>query len=128
MKMTEFNKQELFNKAFLGMKSQGFAPSMSGGSCTYRSLKGMKCAIGHLIDDEDYEESIEGATALNVVVLKSLFTNDAYDSLNDEDKAFIYDIQLCHDNEHTTTLDDAPIKIKERFFTFAEQYDLTVLE
>ena len=58
--MTE---QEIFDTAYLGLKAQGFKPSLKEGKCKYRGDNGMKCAIGHCLTDEeliDNRHSFEG--------------------------------------------------------------------
>lgn len=45
--------QEMFNKAYIGVVTQG-GPSIDKdeNKCMYRGKGGAKCGIGHLIDDE----------------------------------------------------------------------------
>lgn len=43
--------QEIFDTALLGIRAQGWF-SMDAGSCLYRGPHGLKCAAGHLLDDE----------------------------------------------------------------------------
>ena len=62
--MNEVNNQEAFNKAVLGVVAQG-GPSMVEphldycSQCAYRAENGRKCAVGHLIEDEDYDPYVE---------------------------------------------------------------------
>jgi hypothetical protein len=49
-------REEIINKAMDGIISQG-RPSMNGIGCVYRNKGGLKCAAGHLIDDEHYDHS-----------------------------------------------------------------------
>jgi hypothetical protein len=51
-------QQELFNEVYRGLASQGFLQSLAPGStaCRYRGDDGAKCAAGHLIPDEAYDE------------------------------------------------------------------------
>ncbi len=70
------NKQEIFNQVYLGLKSQGFKKSTafadeSVGTCRYRGYNGRKCAIGHLISDEEYSIELEGAGI--VYLIKNAF-------------------------------------------------------
>lgn len=56
------NKQEFFDAVVTGLIKQG-APSHSveDQSCMYRGPNGLKCAIGLLIPDEEYEQNpVEG--------------------------------------------------------------------
>lgn len=49
------NKQEIFDKVYMELLKQK-VPSMHNGRCLYRGPNGTKCAIGHLIPDELYDE------------------------------------------------------------------------
>lgn len=55
------DKQEIFNKAIRALHAQ---PQKSydefTGTCFYRGPEGIKCAIGHLIPDEEYNPKFEG--------------------------------------------------------------------
>lgn len=56
--------QEIFNKVYLGLKSQGFRQSWSSelNQCAYRGDLDMKCAAGWLIPDEVYTPDLEGCS------------------------------------------------------------------
>lgn len=61
--MEEITEQEIFNKVWLGMKSQDFQKSMHpiyGDLCAYRGEFVRKCAVGHLLSDEEYLPEMEG--------------------------------------------------------------------
>jgi hypothetical protein len=47
--MTTFTAQELFDKAYLGLITQGKQAWDAG--CKYRTKDGLKCSIGFMIDD-----------------------------------------------------------------------------
>lgn len=71
------NKQEIFNIIWNGLKSQKFKQSSDGnGSCLYRNGK-LKCAIGHLIPDHVYEDSMEGDD------LALILNQDSHNTLRD---------------------------------------------
>lgn len=56
------NRQEIFDKAWNGLKAQGFRRSADEhGSCLYRGPNGLKCAIGHCISDEAFNHRWEGS-------------------------------------------------------------------
>ena len=57
------DKQEAFNAAWLGLKSQGFERSADGGLCMYRGPNGLKCALGWCIPDYMYAPEMEGCSA-----------------------------------------------------------------
>ena len=44
--------QEIFDKALFGIRGQGYQRSVSDFGCAYRGHNGLKCAVGHCIDDE----------------------------------------------------------------------------
>jgi hypothetical protein len=46
------NRQEIFNKAYLGILAQGQCSTNVAGGCVYRNKDGMACAVGQLIDDD----------------------------------------------------------------------------
>lgn len=50
------DNQTAFNKAYLGLKAQGFERSANPnyGLCLYRGPNGLKCAIGHIMSNEQY--------------------------------------------------------------------------
>jgi hypothetical protein len=99
------NKQEIFNQVYLGLKSQGFKRSTAFadefvGTCRYRGYDGRKCAIGHLISDEEYSTELEGSgiyyLAKHIPKMKSFFQrleiNDCADDID-----FLRSLQLAHD-------------------------------
>lgn len=58
------NDQQVFDFVVGRMLAQGRRSMVTlcyGEECAYRSLDGDKCAAGHLIPDEDYNEHWEGA-------------------------------------------------------------------
>ncbi len=56
-------RQEIFNLAYTGLHGQGWRQSVNAeGGCMYRGPVGLKCAIGHCIDDQDYDPEMEGTS------------------------------------------------------------------
>lgn len=53
------NNQEAFDKAYAGLSAQGFAQSSLGDRCKYRGPDGRRCAVGHLIPDDEYREEFD---------------------------------------------------------------------
>jgi hypothetical protein len=51
--------QEIFDKVALHLLTQG-RPARESGSCKYRTPGGRKCAIGCLIEDDQYTPKMEG--------------------------------------------------------------------
>ena len=60
--------QDLFDAAVRGLASQGWERSMDENDdvCAYRGECGRKCAIGWLIDKDDYRPEIEGYDASKI--------------------------------------------------------------
>jgi hypothetical protein len=54
----EHSAQEVFDFVCLKVLEQG-KPSMRGTGCAYRGEGGLKCAVGHLIRDEDYRKEFD---------------------------------------------------------------------
>lgn len=49
--------QPVIQRMFDGLYTQSFQQSMDvHGRCSYRGIAGLKCAVGHIIPDEKYEE------------------------------------------------------------------------
>lgn len=64
------NKQEIFDTVVNHLRKQG-ERSVEGdfGTCMYRLLKNgkmLKCAVGCLIDDDEYDPSMEKRTILSI--------------------------------------------------------------
>lgn len=56
-------RQEIFDKAYLGMASQGFRASLrrpDSNSSAYRAPDGCRCSIGWVIPDNLYDPVFEG--------------------------------------------------------------------
>lgn len=55
------SNQEIFDTVWHGLQGQGFEKSVgpNGIDCLYRGPRGRKCAIGHLIPDDEYAEDFE---------------------------------------------------------------------
>lgn len=56
--------QEIFNTAVSGILVQGRKATDGTGMCTLRGWDGTRCAVGHLIKDEDYNSDMEGFSFL----------------------------------------------------------------
>ena len=109
------NKQEIFDKVYLGLKSQNFEQSYSGGACMYRSPNGLKCAAGWLIPDEMYCEIYEGFSAEHPFIRQQMFGQ-----FDDQQIAFIQALQELHDNCAD------PDDMQRILNNFAELHKLTV--
>lgn len=55
--MTE---QDIFDIVYPAMIKQGKPAIDEKGNCKYRAPDGSKCAVGHLLEDDEYNPEIEG--------------------------------------------------------------------
>lgn len=67
-------KQEIYDKVKAHLLAQGKRSTDGGkyGMCRYRSLGGLKCAVGVLIADEHYSPGIEGGSSEHEIVRSAL--------------------------------------------------------
>ncbi len=84
--------QEIFDKSVRGIIEQGGPSVSSEGVCVYRSGKGMKCAVGQLIDDGDYCKDLEGKNCAE------LFEFWGHDHPLYEHHHLLHELQGAHDN------------------------------
>lgn len=71
------NKQEIFDKVYTELFKQGVPSVDPYGTCLYRGPNGTKCAVGHLIPDELYDEKMNklGVDSLPDSVLQYIGAN-----------------------------------------------------
>lgn len=112
--LLEKSPQEIFNVAYRGMRKQGFVRSATiDGKCHYRSPDGkLKCAIGHCITDEEYEQ-----LTVKLVPVRGLVRDLGY---HDMHLSFLRELQRVHDENST------PRVMKNEFKIFATKYRLTI--
>jgi hypothetical protein len=97
------DRQKVVNFVSAKLKEQGCKAYMPYSGCKYRYGK-LKCAIGHIILDEEYDENLEGFDVGGIwkEIPKSLesfaedkpFSEDS--DLSSEDD-FLVKLQSCHD-------------------------------
>lgn len=111
--------QEAFNKAYLGVVRQGGIARMSEvGGCCYQTSDRKRCAIGHLLSDEQLA-SVH-SEGLNTQTISNLVDTGVLDkSFGDK---FFRKLQRAHD--HAMSLDD----FKESMRRLAADYNLTMPE
>jgi hypothetical protein len=87
------NTQEIFNFVVKHLIEQG-RPSVDGrGNCVYRSPEGSMCAVGCLIPDEIYDESMESQSIYDLVTIQNRnFPDYIADQISILDR-----LQTCHD-------------------------------
>jgi hypothetical protein len=89
--------QELFDTSVNALRKQGKKSTYSdnsGSVCQYRAPDGCKCAIGHLIPDDEYMPIMEGMDVHGIF----RFLNDKrkMEFVNNEN--LLYTLQNIHDN------------------------------
>ena len=115
------NKQEIFDTVVKHLFEQK-GPSISGIYCKYRH-EGRKCAIGCLISDDLYKESMEGESLL------SLLPRFNFPSFFRKNANLLDQLQNIHDNCWTTLKSgerawDYPI-LNERLKFLAREFKLS---
>jgi hypothetical protein len=84
--------QEIFDRSVKGILDQGKL-SADNGSCRYRSLEGLRCAVGQLINEDCYDSKIEGLSASSET-LKPLLRSSGIDY---DDVWLLIVLQRLHD-------------------------------
>lgn len=115
------DKQEIFDTVVKALKKQG-KPSVSHrGECVYRGPDGTKCAAGHLLPDECYTPTMEGAS-WNVLVYHH---GDKLPKFLVDEADLIRRLQSIHDlwAREGAYVEDMPFP-RERFERVAEDYHL----
>ena len=118
------DKQKAFDIAYKGIITQNSASAVPQGSrmsCRYK-LNDKKCTIGHLIEDKDYNPSIEKLS------LEYLYRGAKLPSyLMDLPLHFLSDLQEAHDHSVRIARKDNDLFIKsflEQMNTIANHYGL----
>lgn len=106
-------KQEMFNRAFLGLKGQGFAQSKYGAFCVYQSPDGKRCAWGH-VDPSLTKEHRTGVRGLFEDQIGVAATIDVKDLI------FVERLQDAHDRA------TSPNHMDDNLMMLANQYDLEI--
>jgi hypothetical protein len=108
-------RQEWFNKAWTGLKSQGFKRSVnSSDTCYYRGTEGRRCAIGWLMPDENYRPEFEGTAATPAIIAACGIEPDV------NNHAWLTELQCAHDHGYT------PEEMVRRLRDFARRSELVV--
>ena len=111
-----FDQQDMFNKAYIGLRNQDFKQSLDsprGGRCLYRGPHGLKCAIGHCITDEDMKDVTE-----NISAAPTMMTLGCDDP---EMLKFGEDLQTVHDIS-----EGSPESMERSLIQFAATHNLEV--
>jgi hypothetical protein len=94
--------QEIFDKVITHLRKQGKA-SENGDGCWYRTTDGKSCAVGCLIQDSDYNESMEG---LRLRGLLEKFPNNPSISKMTAHQDLLGRLQHIHDTYSTDRWED----------------------
>jgi hypothetical protein len=137
------NKQEIFDKAYIGIIKQG-KPSMSAsGQCKYEAKDGCRCAVGMLIDDASLRKSMDAFESSGILDIVAKARSDDEDSKTDlklpdwiiEEEELLHTIQCAHDFAGQELLtDEGKEKVefipefKSRMKAAAKHHGLTVPE
>ena len=105
-------KQEMFDRAVRGLRSQGYKASTKGGICRYSNDDGCRCAWGWV------DPSLTSAQLGTIHTLRKDKIGVAAD-LDSEGAMFAYQLQGAHD------LADGPLDMENRLRAFGEKYLLT---
>jgi hypothetical protein len=90
--MSKLTNQQVFNKVVTALRAQGCKSiRLDTHCCLYRGPDNTKCAAGHILPDELYNESLE---KLSVTSLGYIFDHIV------EDMYFLNELQRIHDHCH----------------------------
>lgn len=90
------NNQEIFNKVYYHLITQGNASISANGDCVYRGMNGMSCAVGCLISDEHYDSEIEGKSVMMESVQEILIKSGI--NINNDTINLLFSLQEAHDD------------------------------
>ena len=94
--------QEIFTKVARhllaqGQRSERYLDDDGEPGCAYRGTDGLKCAVGCLIPDELYHQSIEGCTVAGDVVQSVLREAGIRAGYGERTDSLLYELQNIHD-------------------------------
>lgn len=106
------NKQDIFNKAYLGLEAQGFQRAQENGIGRYKTSDGLRCAIGWVT--EGMEDFGCKSVSFNPVVK---YLTPRLNIESEKDVYFLQHLQAAHDRSGD---------LKANLIKFAEDHNLTV--
>lgn len=113
------SRQEMFDRAWRGLRGQGFVRSASRdgtGVCLYVSQTGARCAWGWADPSLRAEDNHRGS----VVDLHYGTTRGVAPSLSEDDVDWATELQRCHDNGITPSLMESNLR------AFALRFNLVI--
>lgn len=100
-------EKEVADYAISKLIEQGRQSLNNDGACVYRAEDGGKCAVGHLIPDEDYVPWMDDrCTGIEDVVNKHFLKNRNVPIIMDNRIQFLSSIQVLHDDASIGDIDD----------------------
>lgn len=60
--------QQVFDQVAKHLLQQNHKSLSESGTCSYRGVEGLKCAVGCLMSDEEYRDRFEGVNWLSIVL------------------------------------------------------------
>jgi hypothetical protein len=94
--LSQAEKQDILEAAVMAIVTQGGPSYDDEEYCTYRAINGRRCAVGHFIDDQNYELKLEGRSVKDSIVSRALGASLGID-LEVDDVAFFITLQRAHD-------------------------------
>ena len=125
--MQLFNKQAVLHKVYNALWHQGTAAVNVDGACAYRTRNNCKCAIGHLISDDNYSRDLEARGMEDDEVIEAVEKSLDVDLKNDFiGLTFLEEIQGIHDDhlQYFDHPDDFRKELTNHFNKIAERYNI----
>lgn len=85
--------QEIFDKIAKHLLTQNKQSKDEKGHCFYRGPDGLKCAVGAIIPDKDYDMKFEGL-AVGDTPIKTFFIDSGY---SNKEILLLKELQIIHD-------------------------------
>lgn len=113
-------RQEMFDRAFIGLRSQGFQRCVDDtATCVYHGRNGTHCAWGWVDPDGTPHGNSGGGVLTLRVAHRGLAAR-----LSEDDLEFAVDLQSVHDSGWARST----VQMEPRLRDFASKYNLTVPE
>lgn len=121
----DMTKQEIFDTVVMHLYNQGQQSAVyddwARASCRYRTPEGLKCAVGCLIPDKDYNTDMEGTRVPGLLIdnikLHTLFVRNM---------DLLMDLQSAHDNRCHWDKEGPTIFLYNALTLIAKQHDLDI--
>lgn len=123
------SRQEMFNRAWNGLKSQGWEPAFAAGSCEYITQDGKRCAWGWV--DPEGTVSPLGYGRIGSVNSLRMEAGGLARRLSESDAAFAMELQDAHDRVPLASERGASgrfTSLEESMRDFAGRHQLTIPE